>query len=153
MNEINHPDEQRDLKIMAYLDRELPADESLRLEQMMAKNPQYRQRLIQLQKLKEVTVAMKFKILPEMYWDEYWRQVYNRIERGISWILISLGAVIVLSFALWTMVSELLADQALNPVLKTGILVLLVGIVILFISIVREKLMVRRVDKYKEVER
>jgi len=96
---------------------------------------------------------MKFKILPEMYWDEYWRQVYNRIERGISWILISLGAVIVLSFALWTMVSELLADQALNPVLKTGILVLLVGIVILFISIVREKLMVRRVDKYKEVER
>lgn len=153
MNDIQFSEETMHLKIMAYLDGELSAEESTRVARMISQNPLYQKHCKQLQKLKEVTGAMKFKILPEMYWDDYWRQVYNRIERGISWILISLGAVVVLSFGLWTMVSELLADRALHPVLKTGILALLVGIIILFVSIVREKLMVRKVDKYKEVER
>jgi hypothetical protein len=138
---------------MAYLDRELSAEESVAIERKIAADPQYQKCYNQLQKLKEVTGAMKFKILPDMYWDEYWRQVYNRLERGISWILISLGAIIVLTFGLWTAVGQLLADQTINPILKFGILVLILGGVVLFVSILREKLMVRRVDKYKEVER
>jgi hypothetical protein len=153
MNEIRYSDETINLKIMAYLDQELSAEESAGIAQLIAKNPHYQKRYHQLLKLKEVTGAMKFKILPDMYWDEYWQHVYNRIERGISWILISVGAVIILSFALWTAVTKLLADQALSPFLKFGILALIIGTVILFISIVREKLMVRRIDKYKEVER
>jgi len=96
---------------------------------------------------------MKFKKLPEMYWDEYWRHIYNRLERGISWILISLGTIIVLSFILWNFIRNLLMDQQLNPIFKIGIFLLLVGVVILLISFVREKLMVKKFDKYKEVER
>ena len=96
---------------------------------------------------------MKFKKMPDMYWDEYWRHVYNRIERGISWIFISIGAIVVLSFAAWNAVSELVSDREMDPVLKGGILILLIGGVILLISVLREKIMVRRVDKYREIER
>ena len=150
----HHPDDENvNIKIMAYLDRELSAAESMQIERKIAEDPQYRKYFNQLQKLKEVTGAMKFKILPDMYWDEYWQHVYNRLERGISWILVSLGAIIVLSFGIWAAVSNMLADQTINPILKFGILILIVGIVTLFVSILREKLMVRRVDKYKEVER
>jgi hypothetical protein len=138
---------------MAYLDRELPAAESVLLEQKIAADPRYQKSYNQLKKLKEVTGAMKFKILPDMYWDEYWQNVYNRLERGISWILISLGAIIVMTFAVWTAVTELLADQTIHPILKFGIFILIIGGVVLFVSILREKLMVRKVDKYKEVER
>jgi hypothetical protein len=153
MNDLHYPEENINLKIMAYLDRELPAAESASLEQKIAEDPRYQKMYNQLKKLKEVTGAMKFKILPDMYWDEYWRNVYNRLERGISWILISLGAIIVMTFAVWTAVTELLADPTINPILKFGIFILIIGGVVLFVSILREKLMVRRVDKYKEVER
>jgi len=153
MSEHQPFNENANIKIMAYLDHELSAAESVQIERKIAEDPQYRKYYHQMQKLKEVTGAMKFKILPDMYWDEYWQHVYNRLERGISWILISLGAIVVLSFAIWTAVSDLLADQTINPFLKCGILILIVGIVTLFVSILREKLMVRKVDKYKEVER
>ena len=96
---------------------------------------------------------MKMKKLPEYYWDDYWTNVYNRLERGISWLLISLGAIIVLAFAGWEALSALIADQEMNPLLKIGIFVLLIGSVILIVSILREKLLVKRIDKYREVKR
>jgi hypothetical protein len=153
MNDNCFPDENMRLRIMAYLDGELSAEENSEVERMIAGNPRYRKHYDQLKQLKEVTGAMKFKILPDMYWDEYWHHVFNRIERGISWILISLGAIIVLSFAAWSAIGELLADRNVNSFVKFGILILVVGVVILFISVVREKLMVRKVDKYTEVQR
>ena len=91
--------------------------------------------------------------LPEVYWEDYWSHIYNRLERGISWIFISIGAILVLSFAAWQWISHLFADTQMHPVLKVGILTLAIGILILFISIFREKIMVRKVDKYRKVER
>ena len=96
---------------------------------------------------------MKFKKLPEMYWDEYWRHVYNRMERGISWIFISIGAIIILTFAAWEAVSGLINNQQMNPLLKIGIFVFVSGMVILLVSVFREKIMIKKIDKYKEVER
>ena len=93
------------------------------------------------------------KKLPEFYWDEYWQHVYNRIERGISWIIISIGTIIVLAFLVWNALSNLISDQSINPVLKGGILLLILGLLILLVSVLREKLMVKKVDKYREVER
>ena len=96
---------------------------------------------------------MKFKKLPEFYWDDYWKHIYNRIERGLSWLLLSLGAIIILCFAVWQFLEKLTANQDIHPLLKGGIFIFLIGIIILLISILREKMMVRRVDKYREIER
>jgi hypothetical protein len=138
---------------MAFMDKELPPEEMAEIKKLLDRDKSYRQKYNEFMKLKEVTSEMKFKKLPEMYWDEYWHHVYNRIERGISWILISLGAIIILFFSLWNFVNELLVDQKLNPVFKIGIIILLLGAIVLLISVVREKLMVKKVDKYREVER
>lgn len=142
-----------ELKIMAFIDGELPEEEMIKIKHMIDRDKLYREKYNELLKMTEVTRTMQLKKLPEMYWDEYWQHIYNRLERGISWIFISIGAIIVLSFILWNFVHNLLIDTQLNPILKIGILLVLIGVVILFISIVREKLMVKKVDKYKEVER
>lgn len=141
------------IKIMAFIDKELSTKDMLEIKKLIDREKLYRDKYNELMKLKEVTSDMKFKKLPDMYWDEYWHHIYNRIERGISWILISIGAIIVIFFALWGFVNELITDQQLNPILKIGILILLLGAIILLISVIREKLMVRRLDKYREVER
>jgi len=106
-----------------------------------------------LLEVKEATNKMKLKKLPEMYWDDYWKHVYNRIERGVSWIFISIGAILLLGYGSWEFLNVLIRDHSVNPVVKTGILVLLIGFVILMVSVLREKLMVRKFDKYREIER
>ena len=107
----------------------------------------------ELKKVKEIASEMKLKKLPEFYWDEYWKHIYNRIERGLSWLFISIGLIIVLGFSAWYLINSLIADQKMPPLLKGGIYVLLLGFIILIISILREKMLVRKVDKYREIER
>ena len=96
---------------------------------------------------------MKLKKLPEFYWDEYWKHIYNRIERGLSWLFIAIGLIIVLGFSGWHLINSLIDDQKMPPLLKGGVYILLLGFIILVISILREKMLVRKVDKYREIER
>ena len=141
------------LKVMAYLDGELSELEMKEIKRLIDDDEMHKDVYLSLKKVKEVTQEMKFVKLPEMYWDDYWEHVYNRIERGISWILISLGVIVVGSFLVWQFIEALIVDQNIHVVLKAGILILLAGVVVLIVSILREKLMVRKVDKYREVER
>ncbi len=103
--------------------------------------------------LKKETGEMKFNKLPEVYWDEYWTHVYNRIERGLSWIFVSIGLIILLSYGSY----QVMQDFYLNPeeplLIKMGVGLLTAGMIILFISVLREKLMIRKVDKYRSIER
>jgi len=151
-NPLLKPDE-IELKIMAYLDGELGGDESIEIKKLIEKDSRYKQIYESLKRVQEATHDMKLKKLPEFYWDEYWQHVYNRIERGISWIIISIGTIVVFGFLIWNALSSLIADQTINPILKGGILLLIFGLLILLISVLREKLMIRKVDKYNEVER
>ena len=142
-----------EVKVMALLDGELSEQDIIIVKDHLNSCKRCSDEYASLKKLKEVTSTMKMKKLPEYYWDDYWTNVYNRLERGISWLLISLGAIIVLAFAGWEALSALIADQEMNPLLKIGIFVLLIGSVILIVSILREKLLVKRIDKYREVKR
>ncbi len=141
------------LKVMAYLDGELPETEMIEIKKLIDEDDSYNDVYLSLKKVKEVTQEMKFKKLPEMYWDDYWQHVYNRIERGISWILISIGLIIVGSFLMWQIIESIITNQNIHVLLKTGILFLMAGIITLIVSVLREKFMVRKVDKYREVER
>ena len=145
--------EEINIKIMAYIDGELPESEKAEISELISSDEDFKSAYDSLIRVKEVAGEMKFRKLPDMYWDDYWDHLYNRIERGISWILISMGAIIVLLFLLWRIIENLLADQDIHILLKTGIFLLMSGTMVLIISVLREKLMVRKVDKYRKVER
>lgn len=141
------------IKIMALIDGELDQDEITRVQEHLKICNRCSTDYASLKQVKEVTNDMKFKKLPEFYWDDYWKHIYNRIERGFSWLFLSLGAIIILAFAGWHFLNTLISDQHVHPLLKVGIFIFFIGLVILIVSVIREKLMVRRVDKYREVER
>jgi hypothetical protein len=153
MNKNNISCEGMKFKIMAYLDNELSDSEINTVKQHLDECPDCSKKYESLNKVKEITGEMKFKKLPEMYWDEYWSHVYNKIERGLSWIFISIGAIIILTFAAWNALAKLINNSQISTILKTGIFIFIIGMVILIVSILREKLMIKKVDKYKEVER
>ncbi len=96
---------------------------------------------------------MTLKTPPDEVWDDYWMNIYNRIERGIAWIIFSIGAIILMTYGLFKAVEEIIADPQLAVIVKIGIITVIGGLVILAVSILREKLRVRKSDPYKEIKR
>jgi uncharacterized membrane protein YqhA len=78
--------------------------------------------------------------------------VYNRAERKVAWLLVGLGAVVLLAYGLWHAVpalAESLFDATDVPVVVRGaIAALLTGAVLLIVSVVREQLTTKRTDTY-----
>lgn len=103
--------------------------------------------------LKRGTSEMKIKKLPEMYWDDYWEHVYNKMERSIAWILVSIGVIILLAYGGYQMTYGFFFDPSKPLVLRIGIGFFSIGLIFLFVSVLREKLMIRGVDKYRSVKR
>ncbi len=97
---------------------------------------------------------MKYKEPPDEVWERYWSKVYNRLERGLGWILTSIGAISLLFYGGFKAIESLIKDPTLAVFLKVAILVLLAGVVILLVSVVRERIFVYKKDKYaKEVKK
>ena len=97
---------------------------------------------------------IKFKEPSDLELQRYWGGVYNRLERGAGWILLSLGIIVLASFAAIVMVQEMLGDPELPLLMKVGVVALVIGGVTLFVSVFRERLSIKKTDKYsREVQR
>ncbi len=139
--------------MMAEVDREISGEGRAELESALQNNPDLRDELRTYHRLKEVTDTMSPLKPPEETWDSYWEHVYRRLERGIGWVLISLGAITVGTWTLWMAVSELIRDTTMPVYVRWGMLVLIAGLVVLFVSVVRERLFMQKKDPYKDVVR
>ena len=96
---------------------------------------------------------MELKKPQKEVWEMYWSSVYNRLERQLGWILFSIGAIILLFFGGYKAIEGIIQDPTIPALLKAGILAVLGGIVILLVSLVRERFFVRKRERYKEVEK
>ena len=139
--------------LMSGLDGELNAEEREELERILGADPRMRDEWNRLSKVKEVTQSMVLRKPPEEVWEDYWASVYSRLERGIGWILVSVGAIVLLGYGAWQGVQALIADVDMPWFLKGAILATSVGLVVLFVSVLREKLFIRVRDPYKDVQR
>ncbi|MFH1279330.1 MAG: zf-HC2 domain-containing protein [Candidatus Eisenbacteria bacterium] len=138
---------------MAWLDDEMEADERRSFEEHLRNCPACRAELELLRGVKEVTIRMKLADLEDREWRRYGTHVYNRIERGTGWVLLSLGAIVTLGYGMWGAFADLLRDDSLPVVVRAGIGCALLGVVILFVGVVRQRLHSWRRDPYRGVER
>ena len=107
----------------------------------------------ELKKLKEVTADMRFTDLPDRYWAGYWNDIYNRLERGLGWIFVSISAIILIGFGAWEIFDQFLMNSTVPILLRVGVGVGLIGLIILLVSVLRERLFARKHERYEEVER
>jgi len=145
--------ERFNLLLMKALDGELSGEEKTEFEQFVERSDQCRDELNKYSKLKEVVMSISFKDPPDEVWDGYWMDVYNRIERGVGWILLSIGCIILVTYGAFHIVESIIRDPGLGLFVKGAIIAAIAGFVILFISTARERLFVRKRDKYREVKR
>ncbi|MBA7604972.1 hypothetical protein ES703_12100 [subsurface metagenome] len=103
--------------------------------------------------LEEFMSAVKLKDLSEDARSAYWRLLYNRLERGLGWIFLSLGAILLLGFGGFMLIKEFIINPAVSVILKIGVCAVLAGLIVLLVSVLKERLFVRKYDKYsKEVK-
>lgn len=144
-----------DLKelINKYIDNKLSNKDKIQLQKIIREDEKLKNELKDFDEIKEVISMLKTQD-PDKDWEKYWSHLYNRLERGIGWIVTSIGAILLLTFAGFQFVKELIRDPELALYAKIGILALILGIVILFVSIIRERIFISKTDKYsKEVKR
>ena len=139
--------------LMAHIDGEISPDEEQELQQHLKDCAECSAELEEMQKLKEVTSAMRVVTPEDELWNGYWLGIYKRIERGIGWILTSIGAAIVLFYGAVYAVRGILNAPDMSTPLKAGVLLLLAGVCVLFVSVVRQRIFAWRNERYKEVQR
>ena len=139
--------------MMAALDGEISPEDRRQLDALVAESAELAAEWRRLARVREVTSGMTLEQLPQEIWDRYWASVYRRAERGMAWMLVSLGAIVLFAYWLWHAVGALLADTSLPPLVRIAIMAVALGAAILLVSVVREKFFMHRRDPYKEIVR
>ena len=145
-------DDYKDL-LMGYLDNELSDEQRRRVEKHLAACSGCAGELEDFKKLKAITDEVTLAEPEDRIWQDYWSGIYNRIERGIGWIVFSVAAIALAIYCGFRAIEELIRDPNVEMVLKVGLLALIAGLAILFVSVLRERLYFWTRDRYKDVRR
>jgi anti-sigma factor RsiW len=140
--------------ITAWVDGELPGERQGLLQEHLAGCEGCRRELAEVRALKEELSMIRFSEPTDAELARYWKSVYNRLERGLAWILLSIGTIVLLCYGGFRLVEHLIRDPQIAWWVKGGVLAVVFGLAILVVSLLRERLAVRRSDKYsREVDR
>ncbi len=139
--------------MMGYLDNELSAESRRRFEEHVAGCPECAEELKEFKRLKAITDEVTLVEPEDRMWQDYWSGVYNRIERGVGWIVFSVAAILLTVYGGFRAIEAIIRDPKVEMLFKAGLLALLVGLAILFVSVLRERIYFWKRDRYKDVRR
>lgn len=139
--------------MMAYLDNELDEEQRRAFEAHLASCPECTKEMAQFKKLKQMTDGMAFVEPEDRVWEQYWSRLYNRIERRAGWVLFSVAAIVLLIYFGFELIEQIITDPAVGVLLKVGLLALLGGLAILFVSVLRERVYFWSRDRYRDIRR
>lgn len=147
-----HIDDHTLALIMTVIDGEHSPAELRELERLAAASDDVRTEWARLRRVKEATSTMAWKEPTADTWDRYWMSVYNKTERKIAWLLVLGGAFIIVAWGLWQAVphllNELWNDTAVPVPVRAAIVAVLLGVILLIVSVIREQLSSRTKDPY-----
>lgn len=138
--------------LMKAIDNELTSDEKNEVDDLIKNNEEFRNELESLRMVKSETDKLKLKEPTVEKWDEYWTNVYYKFERNFAWLLLSISAIILIAYAFYHIALDLLSADM--PILiKFAISGGILAFIILFVSVARERFILRKSDKYKDIIR
>jgi anti-sigma factor RsiW len=143
--------EEFEILMSGYLDDELDEPARIRFEAMLEADPACRREFDVMKRLVLGTGrALALEEPPEEVWDTFLDSVYNRLERRTGWIILMLGMIILTA---WSAALYFVLPWA-PPAVKVLLALPVAGLVILFISVLRQRLRALKTDRYtKEVMR
>ena len=139
--------------LMGYLDNELSNEQRRQFEEHLSGCSECKDELKEFRRLKAITDEVTLVEPEDKIWQDYWSGVYNRIERSVGWIFFSIAAILLTIYGGFKMIEEMIKDPNIETMFKIGLLALIIGLAILFVSVLRERFYFWRKDRYKDVRR
>ncbi len=134
--------------ISGYLDGELTQADRQCVEIHIEDCSKCRATLDQMQELQQAVGQLSFGEMTSEQWSKIMNDVTTRASRGAGWVLYVAGLVVILAYGAY----QFAVDDEVPALVKTSVAAILVGLALLFISVARQRWIVRKTDKYKDVE-
>ncbi len=133
---------------MRFLDGDLGAAEKAEYEEHVKTCDDCRRELKDLGRIVEFTKDLKLRAPDEEFWSRYWGSVYHRLERRTGFLFVIAGVLAVMGYAIFRAVTspEFLTFKGIS------IAIALLGLAIVFFSVVRERYHESKSDPYKGVQ-
>jgi hypothetical protein len=133
---------------MRLLDDELGVEEKEQYEEHVKNCADCRRELKEIGRVVELTNDLKLRAPDEEFWARYWDSLFHRLERGTGFVLMIAGILVVLAYAVY----EAVTSPEFFTVKGISIAVILLGLVVVFLSVVRERYHESKSDPYKGVK-
>ncbi len=135
--------------LSAYLDDELTQAEAQRVEVHLEACEPCRTALRELREIQQLTAGIEFRRPPEAVLEAIERRLSVRAARWSGWALVMIGLAAWIAYGLifalrhprWPTIPELLAG------------LVLIGLALVFVSVLRQRLLERRHDRYRRVSK
>jgi len=134
--------------LSGYLDDALTQGDDQRVRLHLEDCPNCRAQVEEMSKLREVTMSTRFVEPRDDQWDERPRGTASRLSRGVGWLLVVAWLAIVAGFAAWQFATS---PEALT--LKTFVFAGVLGVVLLFLSVVIDRVKAMKTDRYRGIEK
>lgn len=135
-------------RLSGYLDGELTQQERQRVELHLADCAECRGLLDELSALRERMGRAGLSARHEMEWRENMNDLGVQLSRGIGWLLLIGAALIIGGVAVFAFLS----DPGISVGWKLLMSAFYLGLLGLFISVSRQRLIERKTDRYEDVE-
>lgn len=145
-------DKYKDL-LMGYLDDEISAQEKIEIDKHLDECDECTKELTDFKNLKSITDDISLYEPEDKVFEQYWSSIYNRIERSIGWIILSVSGMLLLFYTGFMIIEDIIKDPALSWVFKGALIAFIAALSILLVSVLRERLHNRKNDRYKNVRR
>ena len=107
--------------IMAYLDGELDDTQKKVLQEHLTQCTQCSKELEEFKSLKSMTDNINLSEPEDQVWQRYWDNVYNRLERGMGWMLMSAAGICLGVFGGFKAIEYIVTDQSVSLFLKVAL--------------------------------
>lgn len=148
---MTHENDDLEVLLSGLLDGELTPEQRTQLKTQIAASPELQREYENLKRLSVGTTrALAAPPPPPERWDHFLDDVYNRIERRTGWGILLVGAAALVVYGIVLFVREPWAGALTKLLVATPV----VGLGVLFLSVLRERIVARRHDRYsREVHR
>jgi len=135
-------------RLSGFVDGELTQQERQRVLLHCEQCPECRENLAELQALRVRIGQARLSTTGEDTWRETMNDSMVQASKGVGWILVIIGVVMALGAALYA----LFFAPDMSPWEKFMVLALYGGLAVLLFSVLRQRLIERKTDKYKDVD-
>lgn len=137
-----------DALLSGYLDRELTQQQRQRVAVHVDSCAECRDRLSELADLRQRISGARLSALGDDVWRENIDDLAVNVSRGFGWLLFLGGLLLIAGFGIY----EFVIDTSLETGVKLMVAAVYIGLGALFVSVLRQRLIERKTDRYKDVE-